>query len=307
MNKIRTIGMIAILLMAMMSVVSAETLTLNLVTKDPATWDNTTNASAVLTYNTAGPTFDYSVFGTVPLASTQYALIYYADKPDRFVVWGGDNPGAVIGIGTSDSGKNINFAGSKDLSMSLPHPNDANFDTTKYDYCIEDGYVHCSGAKLWLVPTSDLTGDVSLPLDGWYPLNYLFETDLITYTDIDSVIGTASICEQPTIGISADPNNINFGHMYPEQSSSGQLVDIIVTETPQDQCSTVDVSVGVGIVLGAWNSPEMSTTFVPSYNPAIVIVGSTNPATYPVTFTAHAGQNIVPGTYTQTITFTATF
>lgn len=308
MNKLKTIGISVILLMAMVSVVSAETRTLNLVTKNPSTWDNTTVASAVLTYNTAGATFDYSVFGTVPLTSTQYALIYYADKPDRFINWGGNNPGSVIGVGTSDGSGNINFVGSTELNMNLPHPNDANFDTSETDYCIEDRYLHCSGAKMWLVPTIDLTDNTALPLDGWYPLNYLFETDLITYKDTDIIMSSASICEQPTMGISADPNTINFGYLYPGQSSNQQIVDVIITQIPEEACENVplpSVLVTVTVGLGSWTSTDMTTTIsTPISNPVVV---DSLEEIRPVGFTAHAGSSIVPGTYTQTITISTTF
>lgn len=309
MNKLKTIGISVILLMAMASVVSAETRTLTLVTKDPATWQNTIVASAVLTYNTAGATFDYTVSGKVPLTSTQYALIYYADKPDRFVDWGGNNPGAVIGMGTSDSSGNINFAGSTELNMNLPHPNDANFDTTENNYCEPpDEYEHCYGAKMWLVPTVDLTGNTALPLYGWHPLNYLFETDLITYKDTDIIMSSASICEQPTMGISADPNTINFGYLYPGQSSEEQDVDIIITQIPEEACEDVplpSVLVTVVVGLGQWSSLDMTTTIsTPITNPVIV---DSPEEIRPVGFTAHAGSSIVPGTYTQTITISAIF
>lgn len=312
MNKLKAIGISAILLMAMVSVVSAETRTLTLVTKDPATWDNTTAASAVLSYNTVGATFDYTVSGKVPLTSTQYALIYYADKPDRFTNWGGNNPGAVIGMGTSDGSGNINFAGSMELNMDLPHTNDANFDTSETDYCIEDGYLHCSGAKIWIVPTVDLTDNIALPLDGWHPLNYLFETDLITYTYVepDTINAGASICEQPTIGISANPNTINFGYLYPGQSSEEQNVDIIITQTPEEVCENVPlptIEVTVGINLGEWSTPYMETEITSPETMPIVVETNVESISTEVGFTATTGDAIVPGTYTQTITISATF
>ncbi|MBD3252358.1 hypothetical protein GF386_01355, partial [Candidatus Pacearchaeota archaeon] len=142
---------------------------------------------ATLEYNTIGSEFEYSVDGKVPLPNTEYALIYYADKPDRFDDWGGNNPGALIDTEDSGSDGSLTMSGNKDLGMNLPHPNDWNADPDP-DYCDYnngyDNYTHCKGAKIWLVPTDALPNDY--PDDGswafWDVSGILFETDLLTYT-----------------------------------------------------------------------------------------------------------------------------
>ena len=147
-------------------------------------WNEIDNdIGATLIFGTNQDEFVYYLVGEVPLNDTGYTLVYYADYPDRFNDWGGDSPGAVIGTETSEDDYSIEMKGSTDLGMSLPHPDDANFNMDETDYReAPDFYCNGFGAKLQLVATSDLTsGD--LPLIGWNPGNYLFETNLIQYTD----------------------------------------------------------------------------------------------------------------------------
>jgi len=181
---------------------------------------------AILQYNSVGQEFEYSLSATGLASSTNYSLIYYADKPNRFENWGGNNPGALIATIITDESGNIDTPSSIDLGMDLPSPNDANID--EYNYCLskEDGgtgdmYNHCHGAKIWLVPTGALPDPY--PGDGiwqfWNAAGILFETDLITYVEDD---------EGPTIGnpttIPEDPN-CNYGTI-----SNPILVQVEITD-----------------------------------------------------------------------------
>jgi hypothetical protein len=71
--------------------------------------------------------------------------------------------------------------------MSLPHSDDWNYGTEPFNgnhanYCTSpDNYKHCTGAKIWLVPSSGYD-TATKSLTTWVPSNYLFETDLIAYT-----------------------------------------------------------------------------------------------------------------------------
>jgi hypothetical protein len=112
-------------------------------------------------YNLAGPTFDFVFNGHELDPDTDYSLIYYADP------WPGDNPGALIASGRSNEDGNIHLAGSTDLDMDLPDPNDANYP---------------DGAKIWLVLSDDYDGT---KITAWNPAEYLFEYELITYDDTD--------------------------------------------------------------------------------------------------------------------------
>lgn len=140
---------------------------------------------ATLTYELASSTFNYVFEGKAPWANTEYSLIYYADKPDRFVNWDGSNPGALIATFTADENGDIpTTTGSIDLAMNLPTIPDWNA-TAEANYCnnIEgDDYNLCRGAKIWLVPSDDYSVTA---LTAWNPTSYLFETDLITYDDTD--------------------------------------------------------------------------------------------------------------------------
>jgi hypothetical protein len=59
------------------------------------------------------------------------------------------------------------------------------------DYGVEpDCYEHIRGAKLWIVPTSNLVDSAPLQetiLNAWTPSAYLFETDLALYIDCDDL------------------------------------------------------------------------------------------------------------------------
>ena len=165
---------------------AGETLVLSYKT---TTWALDTNfGTVVIDYIPMGNDFVYRLTSN-GVTLEDYALIYYADKPDRFVEWGGDNPGLVIN-------DNINIVDGDtfdvcvDLGMNLPHMNDANYDTTETNYSeAPDFYENSCGAKLQLIPISDLTSfedTVVLPMTTWNHVGrYLLETDLIHYTNTD--------------------------------------------------------------------------------------------------------------------------
>ena len=159
-----------------------ETTTLQLCSKDTTSWQCNPDMSATLIFKTSNPEFDYELSYSGLSDGVEYAIIYYADKAKRFNYWGGDNPGEVIDTFTADS--TGNHTNSVDIGMNLPANPDWNINPNP-DYCDYnnnfDDYVHCRGAKIWIVPTSDLTsGD--LPV-AWNPSSYLFETDLVMYFD----------------------------------------------------------------------------------------------------------------------------
>ena len=163
--------------------------TVELTTKNTSTWNPEGSGKATLTYELAAPTFNYEFEASGLTSGENYSLIYYADRQDRFVNWGGDNPGALIATFTADSSGNIpTTTGSKNLAMNLPHADDWN-GVADPDYCdfhnTFDDYDLCRGAKIWLVPSSDYNiGEkkVSWANSG----SYLYETDLITYDDTDT-------------------------------------------------------------------------------------------------------------------------
>ena len=139
-----------------------EMTTLSLVEKDSITWEPVANgANGVLTFKTAAEVFEYTFSATGLNASTDYSLIYYADP------WPGNNPGKLIVSGTTDGNGGLAMSGIPDLMMDLPDSNDANYPV---------------GAKVWLVPTSNLTGDQL----SWTNLGqFLFDLTMVNYDDTD--------------------------------------------------------------------------------------------------------------------------
>ena len=138
------------------------------------------NIEATLRYDLVSPTFDYELEAIGLQAGIEYVLIYYADQQNRFTNWGGNNPGAEIVRFTTDADGYKFVSGSEDSVMSLPDSTDWNIDA---DYSVApDGYALHSGAKIWLVPSSDYDAG-NKKLTAWYPTNYLFETDMMDYSD----------------------------------------------------------------------------------------------------------------------------
>lgn len=120
---------------------------------------------ADLTWLGDGNTFSYTLNGKGLALSTEYSLIYYADG------WPGNNPGAFIGNGTTDSSGNLVMSGNPELNTDMPESPDGNL---------------AVGAKIWLVRSSDYnSGSYSTgPMTAWNPANYLFEGNVyIHYND----------------------------------------------------------------------------------------------------------------------------
>lgn len=211
--------------------------TLNLENKD-SSWAIVSGDSigGTLGYNPSGSTFDFGLYAT-GLSDGDYALIYYADTEDRFNDWGGDNPGAVIATGTSSGGE-LSMTGSVELNMDLPCPPDAN--AYFYDYTeAPDNYVHGTGAKIWVVPTSVLTDGTSLPVCAWpQTSDWLFETDLVTYDDTDIV--------SDIVAISVSPATVNFGILTPGTTGNGG--DITVTNTGTVPCNVSAIAPSIGVL-----------------------------------------------------------
>jgi len=165
--------------------------TLELTKKDINSWDPIGGATGNLVYKLVGSEFEYEFEAAGLFAGTSYSLIYYADKQDRFVDWGGNNPGALIATFETDDSGDISEEGSKNLAMNLPHSSDWN-GSAEANYCEEDNYNLCRGAKIWLVPSSDYS--VSEKKVSWgSPEDYLFETDLIAYDDFDPGVGEEAL------------------------------------------------------------------------------------------------------------------
>lgn len=164
--------------------------TLVLENKTHTNWENwiipDDDMDGMLTYELVAEKFNYEFEATGLTPDEEYSLIYYADRQDRFENPGGDNPGRLIGTFTADGAGDIPATtGSKNLNTNLPHANDWN-GSAAANYCGNaegDEYDLCRGAKVWLVPLANyVAGEVV----GWEDSDdFLFETDLIAYSDTD--------------------------------------------------------------------------------------------------------------------------
>ena len=230
--------LLVMVLMGVPATVSANgSSTLVLDNKNPGTWERVSDSRlGTLEYNVSGPTFDFS-FSAVGLeAGTAYSLIYYANPHP------GNNPGKLLGVGVSDGSGSLSIISNIDIGMSLPTVPDSNMVTDHSG--APDFYAHAYGAKIWLVPSDCYNGVDSVIV--WSPERFLFETDLITYTDTDlgggtPVPTTVTVVEQvATIGLTVSPVSLNFGSVavgscsveVPITLTNTGNVSIKVTATP---------------------------------------------------------------------------
>jgi len=202
--------------------------TLDLTSKDPTTWEPTTAMKATLNYKASSPTFDFEIVNATGLEpTTEYSLIYYANP------WPGNHPGALLGGPWLGSVIMANVIGSVNLDMSLPTPPDSNMAVPHN--VPPDNYFHAYGAKIWLIPSSDYDGS---GLTAWNPDDYLYETDLIQYTDTDLSTGSGGIAitttiTEPvtTIGLTVSPPSIPFGDVDVGTCSPVEVITLTNTGT----------------------------------------------------------------------------
>jgi hypothetical protein len=199
--------------------------TLLLENKNPTTWAPITGDGVwgVLDYNSSGTTFQYTLTAS-GLENVDYSLIYYANPAP------GNNPGKLLGTGLA-AGNVLTIVGTTDIGMSLPSVPDSNM-VTPHNVA-PDNYAHAFGAKIWLVPSTCYNGVDSITT--WSYTRFLFETDLITYTDTDAVgaVGTGgttfttTVTEMPsTMGLTVTPFDIPFGSVYIGTCSAGSIINL---------------------------------------------------------------------------------
>ena len=177
--------------------------------KDSVTWAIVglgTGKTGVLSYNPSGVTFNYRLDVSGLEVSTAYSLIYYANP------YPGNNPGALIGTGTSGADGSLIITGISNLNKNLPTAPDANM---LIDHSVApDFYSHAYGAKVWLVPSACYSGT---SISVWSPTRFLFETDMLNYTDTDltggTTLPTTATVTEPTsiIGLTVSPASLAFG------------------------------------------------------------------------------------------------
>ena len=172
----KRIGLILVLVIAFTLIVAlpagagragrSNTAHLYLFEKDPA-WTMVPGGMwGKMTYRMSGENFWFVFNGhDLPDEGIDYSLIYYPDP------WPGTGL-KVLGTGTSyycddEMSNAIHIKGAPDTG-DLPMVGDGNYP---------------AGAKIWLVPSSDVGAGT---LIGWNPTMYLFEYELMTFDDTNA-------------------------------------------------------------------------------------------------------------------------
>jgi len=198
--------------------------TLLLENKNTSTWAAITGDGkwGVLDYNSSGTAFLYTLTAA-GLEDVDYSLIYYANPAP------GNNPGKLLGTGTASGGL-LTIVGTADISMSIPSTPDSNMVTPHN--VPPDNYVHPYGAKIWLIPSACYNAGTN-SVTTWSYSRFLFETDLITYTDTDvtepseGITVTTTVKEMPSsMGVNVSPYDIQFGEVYIGICSTGSTITL---------------------------------------------------------------------------------
>lgn len=190
-----SIILVAIALVSMlMAPVSAAAYgsTLNLVEKNPTTWDEVAGGHNG-TFNYGCDGFDFSASGLTP--STAYSLISYKEP----------YPGtglAVLATGTTNENGAIVLNGASGWASHLV--------LNVYGHDAVGDYKDQTGAKVWLIKSGDFDGT---QFTVWNPDQYLFDRNLInplcTVTGGASTTVSGSISK--SLAISTDKATIDFG------------------------------------------------------------------------------------------------
>jgi hypothetical protein len=289
---------------------------LNLCAKDSTTWQCISGATATLTFGTVSPTFKGTLKTNGLTASTAYALIYKPDKADRFASDKWNGAGGVV-IATFN-GDQAGLAIDVDLGINLPNAGDWNINPDP-NYCNKantfDSYAHCAGAKIWIVLASDLTSG-TLPLANWNPNKWLFETDLVTYTEGNPTATCVSnACTPIVCGISAT-GSPDFGSMVQGTTSQSGSTTLVantgnVQVTPKISGAnwvgnTYSGNSNAWMPVGAtqWTVTDWASVVPLTTTPtSIGVIGTSGTATVWYQLTVPSPQPT--DTYSQTITFSA--
>lgn len=179
---------IAIIAMIMAPVSGA---TLNLVEKNPTTWEELDGNTGTFDYTCDGFTFTASGLDH----SADYELISYAEPYPGV----GSN---ILGSGRTDENGSIVITGSSEWASDLV--------INTYDANAEGDYKNTTGAKVWLIKPADFDG---AKFSVWNPAEYLFDQNLInpmcSVSEGSSTIVTGSISK--TLTISTDTTALDFG------------------------------------------------------------------------------------------------
>ena len=246
--KNKTIGIFIIaILIAMISVTSASSV--NLVHKD-SNWNEIDSASTLsYTMNCPATMMEYTYTLNQNLnvgTPTEYCLLFYTRNDEGISwlnsdnqVWGNQGSKIIQCVMTDSDGYFAPMTGTFDFNSygtGLDYINDGD------DY---SGSVE--GAKVWLVPKSDITTtgtgeDIVDAVTGWHPSNFLWETELIQCINVQEVIVTVNC----PMSFEVSPLTYDYGTIYPGDCSgdnpNGQIT-LSNTGCPNLLISTVTTGI----------------------------------------------------------------
>ncbi len=181
MKKIIVIGLAVCLLLSALAVPvmakgpngqsgNSNTGHLYLYEKDPNNWSIVDGGPwGKYNYKLSGTGDDTAISGVFNghglVADESYSLIYYPEVADDPWPAGGVEV-FVIGSDASDIDGNVHIKGTAIIGGPDDQP-------------LVGDYVGLQGDKIWLVLSSDLSGEDPVMMIGWNPTEYLFEDDLI--------------------------------------------------------------------------------------------------------------------------------
>lgn len=237
----KKIGLFVIAIMiAMVSVTSA--VSVDIVHKDTTTW-NEIDSAGLLEYTMpcSGSEMTYNFTIVEPsnmTPDTDYCLLFYTRNAENVSwnntaneVWNHQGSKIIKCATTDNTGYFVPMTGTFNFSLygtGLDNINDGD------DY---DGSVE--GAKVWLVPRTDITEGTVDAVTGWGNLEmFLFETELVACAD--NRTQTVDVVVSCPVSFDVLPTNYNYGTIYPGACSvknpdSGQKVILNNTGCPDLQ------------------------------------------------------------------------
>ena len=134
-------------------------------------WVSIWDENITVSYTIEGKTFQVTnLTGNIPEG---YEFVYAMDKGlDRFVDY-------AIVMKISNITESLPFVGDWNGNITSDFVSYCNFENGY------DNYTHCTGAKIWLVPTDNILSEENSSWSNlsWIDMaDYYYETDLITYT-----------------------------------------------------------------------------------------------------------------------------
>ena len=294
----KTIGFFVVAIMiAMISITSAASV--DLVHKDTTTW-NEIDSAGLLDYTMpcTGEVMTYNFTIVEPSnmsVNTEYCLLFYTRNAET-ISW--DN--TANEVWNNQGSKIIDCAMTDGVGYFAPMTGTFNFGLwgTGLDN-INDGDDYdgsVKGAKVWLVPRTDIAEGTDDVVTGWSNgNNFLWETELISCTG--GSIQTVVVSVECPVSFNISPTSYNYGTLYPGVCSgtdpSGPIT-LSNTGCPDLQVETIATGIFENI------DYSVGSGWIDADDFSVVVDGSTNKV---INTRICIPSGELPDTYTGTVTF----